>query len=457
MKSYRAVLEWFFRRSNRQGNVRARAGPIFGVVALLLAASAEASAQAPPGWEPAKNPPPSDWIGPIFEPSFDFPNTMPASEARPWEQIDFTAEPERYLNTVLDYVFEGQDPNSWRVQDNSVRHWYPVPWMVQHGNGREFVHGLTRERNSLAGELGPKHKRCTQAWAVGFYNPLGGYTLHQVFGDGTTPPNMAEARFPVGTVVAKVLLTEANEQDTSIVRGAPEWDASINAPQPVDGRGCALTTNPRTIARLRLLQFDVAVRDSRADKTTGWVFGTFIFDPNSSQANSWRKLRAVGLMWGNDPDLSDQAASRAKPRESIVLYDAQLGRPFGRGGRMNGPVDNSISSCLSCHSTAMFEQKVSLTPRQEDDWDHAKCWFRNIKAGEAFGKQPSDSVPCGDTTGFTSLDYSLQLSRALINYSAAQPFLPESMKLMPLNAPYRDLHESIVRGEAPEIIFDVQR
>jgi hypothetical protein len=332
--------------------------------------------------------------------------------------------------------------------------------MVSHGNGREFVHGMTRERSSLAGELGSLHKRCTQSWAVGFYNPPGGYALFRVFGDGSAPPVMSEAKFPVGTVVAKVLLTEANEQDTPIVRGAPEWEASINAPLPADNNGCALQTNPRTIIKLRLLQFDVAVRDRNADDTTGWVFGTYIFDPESRQANPWRRLKAVGLMWGNDPDLTDaDATGGKKPEQGVLLYDAGLARSFGRGGRMNGPVDNPISSCLSCHSTAMFPQSANMTPNRNDAWERAKCWFRNIKPNEPFGRQPTATRPCGDTAGLQSLDYSLQLSRALMNYADAQPLLPESITIQSsANQPYKDLFDQIVSGEIePDAIFDVQR
>lgn len=394
-------------------------------IALLFAllAVSSANAQTPPGFEAAKNPPPTSWSGPVFKPSFSFPTALPINEPRPWMGIDFKTQPREYLEAVLDYVFEGQDTSSWRLQDNSKRKWFHVPWMTQHGHGREFVHGLTRERSSRPGELGPSHTRCVQNWAVGFYNPLGGYTLGKVFGDGNRPPNPDHVQFPVGTVVAKLLLTEADSEQTSIVTGAPEWEANVNASFPTDSRGCALDSNPRTIKKLRLLQFDIGVRDSRADSTTGWVFGTFVYDQKSSHTDRWRRLKPIGLMWGNDPMLTDaDSANGKKPIEGVVLHNAGLQRHFGRGGRMNGPVDNPASSCLSCHSTAMVPQRVGMTPSRRSKWPLASCWFRNLKPTDIFGRPPTESRPCGsDTSGMKSLDYSLQLSRAFINYAAALP------------------------------------
>jgi hypothetical protein len=51
----------------------------------------------------------------------------------------------------------------------------------------------------------------------------------------------------------------------------------------------------------RLLQLDVAINDSRANATTGWVFGTVQYEKvPSTSANWWDHLVPVGLMWGSD-------------------------------------------------------------------------------------------------------------------------------------------------------------
>jgi hypothetical protein len=176
---------------------------------------------------------------------------------------------------------------------------------------------------------------------------------------------------------------------------------------------------------LRLLQLDVAVRDVRAIKS-GWIFGTFVYDGRLAGADPWAKLKPVGLMWGNDPALSDaDAAQGKKPIESVVLSDFGLGRAFGRGGRMNGPVDNPVSACLSCHMTAQWPNPAAVTPPSGAAWDRVSCWFRNLGPTTPFGLAPSNTVACGTlpSPASVSLDFSLQLAVGLRNYAReAQPF-----------------------------------
>jgi hypothetical protein len=334
--------------------------------------------------------------------------------------FDFRTEPDAYMFAVLGYVLEGQNRKTWRVQDNPVRRWYHVPWMHTGKIGREFISGLTRELASLPGELGRGQTGCRQNWAVAFYNATGGSTLHQVWGDGTAPPNVNKARFDPGTVVAKLLFTEATASEFAALGGAPTIQANINQGPDRDALGCVADTNPRAPATLRLLQLDVAIRDPRSP-VTGWVFGTFIFDGRRPGTDPWDKLTPVGLMWGNDPDLSDAAAATgAKPRESIVLRDAGLGRSFGRGGRMNGPVDNPQSSCLACHMTAQYPSlNKGLAPTaSQTEWSDIKCWFRNLAPDQPFGA----SAPCGQRVPASrSMDYSLQLALGVRNYLKENP------------------------------------
>ena len=109
--------------------------------------------------------PVAGWKGAVFEPNFRFPRVA-KSEARPWEAVSFRKEPERYLRLLLSYALEGQDRRHWRLQENRVRGWYHVPWLGPGGNGREFIHGLTRARDFAAGELGPAQTVCRQNWAL---------------------------------------------------------------------------------------------------------------------------------------------------------------------------------------------------------------------------------------------------------------------------------------------------
>jgi len=332
------------------------------------------------------------------------------------------------------YVLEGQDRTTWRVQDNPVRPWFHVPWMGPGGNGREFIRGLTRERSSRPGELGAGQTKCRQNWAIGFYNPSGGFALGQMWhpvSAGTGEPDLTALPFPLGTVVAKLLYTEATAAEVPLLAGAPETMANIHVdPNPADDACPPATVGdppvpaPRAPATLHLLQLDVAVRDARADATTGWVFGTFVYDGRTFGADPWAKLEPAGVVWGNDAQLSDfDAAAGRAPRESIVLSSFGLNRSFGRGGRMNGPVDNPASSCMSCHMTAQWPNPASMTPRGGTSWDVVGCWFRNLGPTTPFGREPSATVECGSAppgTELVSLDFSLQLAVALRNWTVAQ-------------------------------------
>jgi hypothetical protein len=131
--------------------------------------------------------------------------------------------------------------------------------------------------------------------------------------------------------------------------GTIEWDANINSEFD--------ETSPKAIRKVRLLQMDVAIRDVRADSVTGWIFGTFVYDKTANGVNGWEKLMPVGLMWGNDPGIkpSDIAAGNTL-RESKVsaLIPSIAQSRLGWAGRVNGPVDNRASACLSCHGTSQW-------------------------------------------------------------------------------------------------------
>lgn len=374
---------------------------------------------------------PSGWTGKVFKPSYAFPTAAPPPEPRGWEAIDFRTNARGYMESVLSYVLEGQDRTTWDVSVNSVRKWYHGPWMGPGGNGREFINGMTRERNSRAGELGPLQTACRQNWAVGFYNPAGGFVLGQIWAPvvaDTGMPSLTALPFPEGTVVAKLLYTEATATEVPLLAGAPEVDANIHVrANPTDTR-CPNNDRPRDRAKLRLLQLDIAVRDGRATET-GWVFGTFVYDGRIAGADPWSKVKPVGLMWGNDPALTDDDATQGKkPSESIVLSDFGLGRSFGRGGRMNGPVDNPISACLSCHMTAQWPNPAAVTPPNNANWDVAKCWFRNLGPTTPFGAAPTTTTTCGDlpSPAPRSLDFSLQLAVGLRNFARETQLFPAS-------------------------------
>jgi hypothetical protein len=372
--------------SNEQGwvyaaNVTLDAGPPTG------------GGGAPAAFPDAHDAPPRGWTGPVFKLSQNYPQTAPAPDQMPWKGFDFKTQSAQYLRTVLDYAKDGNIQVDWRGDLNTVRKWYHAPWLHTSNAGREYVHGLTRERSSRPRELHPAQASTFANYAVGMYNAPGGFTIGRVWKDPENPDASA-ARFADGSVAVKLLFTTATVAEVPYLTNAFEWDAHIS------DTGSSTT---RRIAKVRLLQIDVAVRDSRADNTTGWVFGTFSYDGTATGATPWDRMRPVGLMWGNDPTLTPTRFNTGQRVRESVIINPVIGaqQHLGWLGRLNGPVDNPRSSCLSCHSTAQHAEISGPLPSATATDQVKMRWFRNIKAGNPFDR------------GQISLDYSLQLSAGI--------------------------------------------
>jgi hypothetical protein len=375
--------------------------PCLGVL-LSLAAMIEATT-----FPDTTVPLPSGWAGPVFRMSQNYPPSVPA-DTYPWMNFNPLTDPEHYMFAVLQYCLEGNVEVDWVIQNNQSRRWYHAPWMHWGNHGREPIHGLTYERMSLPGELAPQQTGTFQNWAVGFYNAAGGYTLGQVWLNGANP-NLAAATFPPNTVSVKLLFTEATPDQVPFLTGSKEWQAYTYANPQNQGPQA-----PRVVKTLRLLQMDVAIRDPRGNTTTGWVFGTFIFDGRVNSPNPYAKLRPVGLMWGNDPGLGPTQSQQGGKPQQTWLYQNSAGimRHYGWLGRLNGPVDNPKSSCLSCHSTAQMPMAAPVVPpaNTPEGSPTRMEWFRNILPPQTF------------SSGTKSLDYSLQLAFGIQNLIAWKNF-----------------------------------
>ncbi len=346
--------------------------------------------------------PPAGWNGPVFKLSQDYPDTMPAADVRPWEKFDPRTQYLEYLKSVLAYGYEGNIEVDFVVQNNAVRKWYHAPWLHYGDNGREFIHGMTRERHSRPKDLAPTQTSPWQNFAVGFYNAPGGYVMGQVWEDKNAP-NPGPALFPNGTVAMKLLFTEAPPSEVPFIDGSYEWLADINR----------VTETGKKPVTMRLLQIDIAVRDNRV-KPTGWVFGTYIYNADAPGKDPLDRMVPVGLMVGNDP----QAIAANGPLTESFINPAAKTPHLGYKNRLNGPVDNPVSSCMSCHSTAQVPYPYSLNlptisgiPPQPPKQTQADLerWFRNIPAGTPFDDR------------YTSLDYSLQLQVGIANFLKASP------------------------------------
>src|SRR5262249_17303258 len=123
------------------------------------------------------------------------------------------------------------------------------------------------------------------------------FTIGKVWEDPESP-NLDAAKFEDGAVAFKLLFTTATDTQVPFLANSFKWQANVDL----------LNLSPASTARrpadVLLLQVDVAVRDDRAETTTGWVFGTFMYQNDAPGSTPFERLVPVGLMWGNDPGLT---------------------------------------------------------------------------------------------------------------------------------------------------------
>ncbi len=379
----------------------------------------------------AHNPLPCDYTGIVFEPNFKFPQTLTQldPEKHLWLKWNFKTHPEEYMQAVLDYCFDNNiyAGDIERCFSNNPN-FYHMPFQHLTGVGREPIHGCTQERASPAGWLSKTAKRKTQTVAVGFYNDIGAYLLGRIFEKPGFPefcgPDGKGILFPEGTVSFKLLFTQATVKEVPYLQGSPTWKVMLQSYLP----SASDLDPPREIGDVRLMQVDLAIKDSRFNNPTDWVFASYTYDASvKNQTNPWRRLIPIGLQYGNDPKRMLEDAE--KPLEEGYLNPVAKDRivclperPWvGLFHRLVGPLDTFASSCLACHALASYPSVGSLVVKpplpgrnlgnREQDY-----FFRNIKAGEVADENIDFYKPTAPAQHVFSLDYSLQLQAALNNF-----------------------------------------
>ena len=359
------------------------------------------------------NVPSPQWKGPVFKLSDQYPRQPVNEPDQPWRASKFDAlfdkntdQPTRkqlaieYSDLVMTYIQQGNvnrpGVEDWDVCNNPYRPWFSIPFQTYDAmSGREFTHGLTREApvtfvTSVGNVSGTM-------WAVAFYNATAAYTLGQVWqADGTAKIPTEDMAFYEGAVIGKPLFTTLNAEQLPFLKNMPTWQANISNPEfcnctPDKGDECTLVEESQQCPRstkawndVALLQFDFAVKDSRAPDTQ-WVFGTYVADGmrKAKEADPWQRISLLGLMWGNDtPPKGQLAYNNPKDpkangfQEAVIIWDTvnelnayhswnnyrQFPGHLGCNFRLNGPADNANSSCMSCHGTASVPDQNLETP-----------------------------------------------------------------------------------------------
>lgn len=386
---------------------------VVAVSAALFSAASSAGVYPDYGYAP-----PASYTGEKFVLSQSYPATAPKGPLPEFFK-KLPAKPDNnfetwrgYMEEVKNYCLEGNVDNNWDVQKNKVRQWYHMPWQHYGPLGREGIHGLTKEAQIKAKQLAPTQVATGQTYAVGIYNDIGAYTIGEVWKDPQNPDPKYTSKpnsFANGTVVCKALFADIDRNTVPFLVNPVLWQGYITD---------TFTSVNRKIKDVALIQMDIAVRDTRMSDT-GWIFGTFQYNGEKTGKAGWDNLVPVGIMWGNDPQEIGNDFTNPEPtvtkinsalQQTAINADKELPPThLGWNGRLNGPVDNPNSSCLSCHATAESPQLAIMNPTFQSnapkpgspEWMR---WFQNIPAGHAF------------TPSAQSTDYSLQLSGGLVNF-----------------------------------------
>jgi hypothetical protein len=441
---------------------------------------ATATAQANPAalfaFRDSADTPPSNWSGPRFKLSHNYPKQRPRCEA-PWlkRPVNFNNPNPKwedwkdYVQDIINYVAEGQDPNlpdnvGWKTEVNGQTRWFHIPWMAYdpHG-GREFVHGLTNElstalstfkndpnsgrasgKQKLAGAVQAGVNPLFETWSVGMYNPCGAWSVGQVFPASGAPATYKDPKtgrlmvrglpFPEGTVVMKVLNTTADADSVSYMKNSTNWQANGHKKLvPVPTKSSDYTTYDRAITTVHLVQVDLAVIDPRSP--TRWVYSTLAYDGTldpQRYPTVWSRLVPLGVQWGSDPESFPAVPQdQSKPLWQSVLAPVNLPEHYGCNKRLAGVVDNPSSSCVSCHMGAyaaapgVIDEQGKNIPLIFVPISTCQTYSPASKSYFSNYKYP---MPYPDSTGLIKaaipLDSSLQLQVAFVEYAQFVNGLP---------------------------------
>lgn len=363
---------------------------------MLLSLSVAVAAPAPTPYADSNGfkPPASQYKGPFFKLSHDYPARVAVPDM-PWRaairngQIN-TQNAAAYTQALKDAV--GKDMrvllSDYPRWDAAKRGWYNEPWLgsmnlydtKRQYLGRESIHGMYVGSSDLDKSLFQQSglKKDITTYVLTYYDKVAAQTLNRIWKTkGPTDPHLTpdSTQFEEGAVIVKAAFITAGPEAWPVMQGAQKWPLYINVDATANGNDTPTRLPKLTDAYL--MQFDIIVKDSKSAPDTGWVFMTLVYDKDAKRGPNgiWDQMVVLGAQWGNDP----QANSTVNPAAPLLqdwnnpkapLYG---GETFGWGQRLSGPNDGAMnniayteegqlkkvvnaknSSCMSCHSTAQW-------------------------------------------------------------------------------------------------------
>lgn len=349
-----------------------------GLAGALFVLTAAAGPIGPFADHNGKIPAPSDYAGPLFRLSHDYPMWAPVP-SMPWRAAIRNAaintqNAAAYTQALKEAVAQDMytlltDYPNWNPER---RGWYNDPWL---GSQREAIHGLLVGIEKVDTRLFPKSALAKPftTYVLTYYNRTAGQTLGRIWGKTAMNPvlNAASTQYAEGALIVKLAFTTADPGVWPAMEGALAWPIMMTA-NATTGH----FDKPR-VEKAYLMQVDIVVKDTRSSPKTGWVFTTLVYDKDARSGSHgvWDQMVPLGAQWGNDPNVNSTANPGAALAETWVNPAAPLyaTETLGWGGRLSGPNDHAVndisfvvegtrqlernarnSSCLSCHGTSQW-------------------------------------------------------------------------------------------------------
>lgn len=303
------------------------------------------------------NPPPFEGPYKFRKLSHDYPAQPPE---RSWRDVEpkgriTVANAADYMARLKDYVAPSlrkmiEAPAQW---DPASSGWYDMPWMGpadapgNYDSGRDPILGaFTGQIIIGASETNSGLKGDTENHTIVYYDRMAATMLDKIWKD-VRNPLVDAVSFPEGGLVVKAGGVAAGPAEWPVVDGAAIWRVYRPPLKEILDHRLHGSKAPYTlqVTDLRVMQFDIIVKDTDAAPETGWVFTTFVYDKDAPKGTgAWDQLVPLGAVWGNDPQF-DHYSEGHPPGMALTQFwhnpkaPAYTEATLGWGGRMSGPID----------------------------------------------------------------------------------------------------------------------
>ncbi|WP_331374579.1 hypothetical protein [Sinorhizobium chiapasense] len=402
----------------------------------------------------------NEWSGPYRSLNYNYPEraenkwftVAPRAPLTIQNAGDYVTKLKTFLEPNMRAMIDA--PDTW---DPAANGWYGMIWQ---GAGATGPNGVTDPESGQEAILGSFSGQIItqgtfqdsgltvnlQNHTVIYYDALSATMLKKLWAD-PFKPNRTAVSFPEGGMVVKAAAVTPTPQQWPVVEGSAIWNVYRPTVESLQGPDYNPYTNAKAVVvPLRVLQFDIIVKDTVVSPQTGWVFVTYVYDRDAPGTTTWDKLVPLGAMWGNDPAFAREPNGtdpNGGPLQETWINQkapAYALSSLGWGGRLSGPIDVSerhnvlltdgsrvpvqrASSCLSCHGTAQFPFVANLYPSPNKTFPREGTLFPMYPPGSEmwahwFQNRPG-SKPQNDNDNAVALDYDMLIMFALSAYDAA--------------------------------------